>query len=305
MMDAATFKDLADRFGAVLAARMRQGAGTGTTHGLTGKLTEGELERFAFPMQVVAQQLTGDIDDYLVLISDMELGTLEECLAGCGTCVGQDLSSQVELGELTTFTFDDMPSIMDELAALYNERTLRFNTPQGDIVMVLGDALLTAAQRANLPYPEQRIEIGVDEATAEDAAPQDANGTIPSRASSPAGTSTDAPASPDHHATPEIQAHAEPPGAQAHVWSRLLTGVEVTVSAELGSTHMSLGDATGLAAESIVTLDQTAEDPMTIYVNGTPFATARLVVVDEHYGIEIIEIIDPSFATRAETWIAA
>jgi hypothetical protein len=29
-----------------------------------------------------------------------------------------------------------------------------------------------------------------------------------------------------------------------------------------------------------------------VYVNGTPYATARLVVVDGEYGIEILEVVD-------------
>ncbi|MCW2928087.1 MAG: fliN [Thermoleophilia bacterium] len=80
--------------------------------------------------------------------------------------------------------------------------------------------------------------------------------------------------------------------AETRRWADLLSGVEVELSAELGRTHLALGDITALDSASVLTLDQLINDPVTVYVNGTPYASARLVVVDGEYGIEIIEIVD-------------
>lgn len=91
------------------------------------------------------------------------------------------------------------------------------------------------------------------------------------------------------------QAPAKPDTSR---WASLLSGVEVELSAELGRTSLELGDITSLVADRVLTLDQMADEPVTVYVNGTPYATARLVIVDGEYGIEILEVIQqPSDVT--------
>ncbi len=78
-------------------------------------------------------------------------------------------------------------------------------------------------------------------------------------------------------------------------WTELLSGVEVELSAELGRADLALRDITALAAESVLTLDQMVNEPVSVYVNGTRYATARLVVVDGEYGVEILEVIEQEF----------
>lgn len=75
-------------------------------------------------------------------------------------------------------------------------------------------------------------------------------------------------------------------------WTQLLSGVEVELSAELGRAELTLGDITSLASESVLTLDQMVHEPVCVYVNGTRYATARLVVVDGEYGIEILDVVE-------------
>lgn len=75
-------------------------------------------------------------------------------------------------------------------------------------------------------------------------------------------------------------------------WTELLSGVEVELSAELGRAQLALRDITSLASESVLTLDQMVNEPVSVFVNGTRYATARLVVVDGEYGIEIIEVVE-------------
>jgi flagellar motor switch protein FliN/FliY len=75
-------------------------------------------------------------------------------------------------------------------------------------------------------------------------------------------------------------------------WTQLLSGVEVELSAELGRADLALRDITNLSANSVLTLDQLVDEPVNVFVNGTPYATARLVVVDGEYGIEILEVVD-------------
>ena len=67
-----------------------------------------------------------------------------------------------------------------------------------------------------------------------------------------------------------------------------LRGVDVRVWAELGRTHMSLGDALRLPQGSVIDLDQGAEDSIELFVNGLSFATGTLAVAPE--GDSAIEV---------------
>jgi flagellar motor switch protein FliN/FliY len=59
-----------------------------------------------------------------------------------------------------------------------------------------------------------------------------------------------------------------------------LRAVPVRVWAELGRAQMPSGDFVGLPAGAVVELDRQADDAIDLYVNGTRFATGRLMVVD-------------------------
>jgi flagellar motor switch protein FliN/FliY len=60
-----------------------------------------------------------------------------------------------------------------------------------------------------------------------------------------------------------------------------LAGIPVRVWAELGRARMPSAQVVGLPAGAVVELDRQADEPIDLYVNGTLFATGRLVVVDD------------------------
>jgi flagellar motor switch protein FliN len=59
-----------------------------------------------------------------------------------------------------------------------------------------------------------------------------------------------------------------------------LAGIPVRVWAELGRTRMPSAQVVGMPSGSVVELNQAADEPIDLYVNGTRFATGRLMVVD-------------------------
>jgi flagellar motor switch protein FliN/FliY len=59
-----------------------------------------------------------------------------------------------------------------------------------------------------------------------------------------------------------------------------LSGIPVRVWAELGRARMPSAQVVGLPPGAVVELDKQADDAIDLYVNGTHFATGRLVVVD-------------------------
>ena len=76
---------------------------------------------------------------------------------------------------------------------------------------------------------------------------------------------------------------------------RSLRDVPVRVWAELGRAQMQTGRVVGMPPGAVVELDRRAEDPVELYVNGLPFATGRLIVVDEtEWAVKIESVIGTS-----------
>jgi flagellar motor switch protein FliN/FliY len=78
--------------------------------------------------------------------------------------------------------------------------------------------------------------------------------------------------------SPASGAAAAAPAAPA---TPSLAGIPVRVWAELGRARMPSAQVVGLPAGAVVELDRQADEPIDLYVNGTLFATGRLVVVDD------------------------
>ncbi len=71
----------------------------------------------------------------------------------------------------------------------------------------------------------------------------------------------------------------------------LLLDVSLQVSVELGRTRMKIGEILGLRSGSVIELDRLAGEPADILVNGTLIAKGEVVVVDEKFGVRIIEFV--------------
>lgn len=71
----------------------------------------------------------------------------------------------------------------------------------------------------------------------------------------------------------------------------LLHGVEMSVTAELGRTKMTVRELLALAPGAVVELDRAAGSPVDVLVNGTLVARGEVVVIDEEFGIRISEIV--------------
>ena len=71
---------------------------------------------------------------------------------------------------------------------------------------------------------------------------------------------------------------------------RLLAGVQVELTVELGRLRLPVQDLLTLAPGAVVDLDRPADTTVDILVNGTVVARGEVVVVDGHFGVRIIEI---------------
>lgn len=78
----------------------------------------------------------------------------------------------------------------------------------------------------------------------------------------------------------------------------VILDVPVTLSLEVGRTSISIRDLLRLNQGSVVELDRPADQPMDVRVNGTLIARAEIVVVDDMFGIRLIDVVSPSERIR-------
>lgn len=74
----------------------------------------------------------------------------------------------------------------------------------------------------------------------------------------------------------------------------LLSEVTLAVTAELGSTTMTMGDLLGLQPGGVIELDREAGTPIDVLVNGTLIAKGEVVVVESQYAVRITEVVTES-----------
>lgn len=72
---------------------------------------------------------------------------------------------------------------------------------------------------------------------------------------------------------------------------KVIRSVEMSVTAELGRSSMTVRELLELSPGSVIELDRAAGSPVDLLVNGTIIARGEVVVIDEEYGIRISEII--------------
>jgi flagellar motor switch protein FliN len=70
----------------------------------------------------------------------------------------------------------------------------------------------------------------------------------------------------------------------------LLLDVELPISVLFGRSEMSLKDVLKLGTGSVIELDKSVNDPVTIIANHKPIAKGEVVMVDGNYGVKIIEV---------------
>jgi flagellar motor switch protein FliN len=70
----------------------------------------------------------------------------------------------------------------------------------------------------------------------------------------------------------------------------LLLDVELPVSVSFGYSEMTLKDILKLGTGSVIELDKSVNDPVTIIVNQKPIAKGEVVMVDGNYGVRVLEV---------------
>jgi len=71
-----------------------------------------------------------------------------------------------------------------------------------------------------------------------------------------------------------------------------VANVEVTLCAELGRAKLQLNDVIEYDSGSIITLNNTTNEPVNIYVDDILIAKGKIVAIEDTYGIKIVEIVE-------------
>ncbi len=141
--------------------------------------------------------------------------------------------------------------------------------------------------------PEQGAETSETAETAQAPAPEAEGGQGAEEA-------PEAPAEPQ----PEVEAARfdnldDESALQAEPSLEVILNIPVTLSMELGRTRMTIRELMELRRGSVVKFDRLAGEPMDVLVNGTLVAHGEVVVINDKFGIRLIDVISPADRVRS------
>lgn len=73
----------------------------------------------------------------------------------------------------------------------------------------------------------------------------------------------------------------------------LIKHVQVALTATIGSAELSIEKLFSLRDGDVVTLKELVNEPVTLCIDQRPIARGQLVAVEDHFGVEITEILTP------------
>jgi flagellar motor switch protein FliN/FliY len=71
----------------------------------------------------------------------------------------------------------------------------------------------------------------------------------------------------------------------------LIMDVRLDVTLEVGRTRISVRNLLALTQGSVVELDKLAGEPLDVLVNGTLVAHGEVVVVNERFGVRLLDVV--------------
>ena len=78
----------------------------------------------------------------------------------------------------------------------------------------------------------------------------------------------------------------------------VILDVPVTLSLEVGRTRLPIRSLLQLNQGSVVELERSAGEPLDVFVNGTLVAHGEVVVVNDKFGIRLIDVVSPAERIR-------
>jgi len=76
--------------------------------------------------------------------------------------------------------------------------------------------------------------------------------------------------------------------------------IPVTVTLEVASKDIALGDLMKAGEGSVIELDKLNGEPLDVKVNGSLMGHAEVVVVNEKYGLRLIDVVDSALTAAVQ-----
>jgi flagellar motor switch protein FliN/FliY len=67
--------------------------------------------------------------------------------------------------------------------------------------------------------------------------------------------------------------------------------IELSLTVEVGSVGIALKDLMAVEPGQLLALDRMTSEPVSVLVNGQPFARGEIVAVGDRYGVRLLEIV--------------
>ncbi len=80
----------------------------------------------------------------------------------------------------------------------------------------------------------------------------------------------------------------------------LVRDVVIPVAAELGRTSITLGELMELQVGETISLQEAAGEPAKVYINGSCIARAEVTVLEDNFGVRILEIVPAAERVRTK-----
>jgi flagellar motor switch protein FliN/FliY len=84
------------------------------------------------------------------------------------------------------------------------------------------------------------------------------------------------------------------PGATKPVRGTLppqFAGIELALTVEVGGLNIALKDLMSVEPGQLLALDRMTSEPVSVLVNGKPFARGEIVAIGDRYGVRLLEIV--------------
>jgi flagellar motor switch protein FliN/FliY len=95
------------------------------------------------------------------------------------------------------------------------------------------------------------------------------------------------------------EANVPPPSPRPVDSLGFVMDVPIEVTVEIGRRSMKIADILRLGPGSVLELDKVSGEPLDIYVNGRLIARGEAVVVGDHYGVRLTEVLVVDEAARS------
>jgi flagellar motor switch protein FliN/FliY len=79
----------------------------------------------------------------------------------------------------------------------------------------------------------------------------------------------------------------------------VLLDVKLPISVELGRTEMLVKEILDCGPGTVIELNKLAGEPVDVFINGRMVAQGEVVVVDEHFGVRVTNLLSPRDRVRS------